>query len=478
MSDSFKKKMEEIDFFDDDDHEEDDREFIAIGFAAGESAKISTQQAAKNFEKPSQYTRHTRKLYENEAAKRQAKKELFSQGIPVDPYTGDELVLTQAQAKASYGDDWAKHAAEADHIKPLERIYAETADLPWLTTDDIRTAANSPDNLRVISRKVNNTKRKRTNEEFVKDNYREDEGIDFTEEGEQAALRDGDIADYSIRRQLERTSVENMLETSHQAGLAGAQNAGIMAGAMSAIRNMVAVIKGEKETEEAIADTVKDAGRATVAGYAMSGGLTAVSHSLSNSKSKFIQSLIKSNVPGKIITAVMTVGDTLKRYGNGEITTQQCLIELGERGLNLGTMGYSMAVGQALIPIPVIGGAIGALVGTALTSNYYHNLINTLQQKELEHQERLRIIAECREAAEQTKAFRMKLESYLKQYFREYQDCFDSAIKSMKFSFATGDANGVIAGANQITAKLGGRVDYETVDEFWDYFDSTEIDII
>lgn len=36
----------------------------------------------------------------------------------------------------------------------------------------------------------------------------------------------------------------------------------------------------------------------------------------------------------------------------------------------------------------------------------------------------------------------------------------------MKVSFAQGDAYGVIAGANEITKKLGGDVQYESVEEF------------
>ena len=83
------------------------------------------------------------------------------------------------------------------------------------------------------------------------------------------------------------------------------------------ILNAVAVIKGEKEAGEAIADTIEDGGKAAVTGYVMSDGLMVVSNSLSGSSSKFLQALSKSNVPGKIITAVITVGDTLKRYGDG-----------------------------------------------------------------------------------------------------------------------------------------------------------------
>lgn len=140
-------------------------------------------------------------------------------------------------------------------------------------------------------------------------------------------------------------------------------------------------------------------------GYAMGGGLTVVSQTLSYSSSEFVQALAKSNVPGKVITAVLVTGDTLKKWGNGEMTTQECLIQLGDKGLNMATMGYSMAVGQALIPIPVVGGAVGALVGAMLTTNLYNGLMNDLQTKQLEHQERMRIIAECNEAAEQARMF-------------------------------------------------------------------------
>ena len=79
--------------------------------------------------------------------------------------------------------------------------------------------------------------------------------------------------------------------------------------------NLVAVAKGEKIGEEAMADTIKEGGKAAVTGYAMGGGLTIVSQTLSYSSSEFIRELAKANVPGRIITAVMVTGDTLKKWG-------------------------------------------------------------------------------------------------------------------------------------------------------------------
>ena len=400
---------------------------ITTGFAATEAAKQATEEAAKTFAKPETYTGN-RDLYDSGVAKKNAKVKLFDGECEViDPYTGDKLVLTKQEAKA----------------------------------------ANSDDNIRVASRKFNNPKRSRTNKEYIEDEeYLKSKGVEVTEEGKQQAIRDGEFAEASINKQLQTASAKNVIATGHMAGKVGAQNAGVTALTMSSIMNTVAVVKGEKSGEEALADIAKTSGKAAVTGYAMSGGLTVASHSLANSSSKFIQGLVQSNVPGKAITAVLVTGDTLKKWGNGEITTQQCLIELGDKGLNLATAGYSMAIGQALIPIPIVGGALGALVGSALTSNYYNELIHTLQIRELEHQERMRIIAECKAAAEQTKIFRQELESYLNLYFKEYKDCFDGAISSMKFAYQVGDADGMIAAANDITRKLGGQVYYETVEEF------------
>lgn len=449
---------------------------IVTGYAATESARISTQKAVQKYAKPDTYTGN-RHLYDSSSAKINAKKPLKNRVDVSDPYTGERLVLTKKEAKQVYGEEWTKHLAEADHIKPLEKIFEETKNNPWLSTEDVKSIANSEENIRLLSREDNNFKRSKTNKELVKaKEAREAKGLIYTKEGEKKALQDGMRAEVFTRGSEIIKTGKNILVDGHKAGIEGAKSAGTSAVAMSGILNTVAVLKGEKGAVEAVADTIEDGGKAIATGYVMSDGLMVVSNSLSGSSSKFLQALSKSNVPGKIITAVTTVGDTLKRYGDGEISTQQCIIELGDKTLNLATAGYSMLVGQALIPIPIIGSAIGALVGSALTSDLYHSLVDALQTKELEHQERLRIIAECQEAAAQARAFRAELESYLESYFKEYRDCFDDALSQMSFAFQIGDSDGVIAGANQITRKLGGQVHYETVSQFKNFLNDCSID--
>lgn len=454
-------------------------EKLAIGAAATNTAMNASAQAAKTFWKPENYTGN-RHLYDSGKAKADVKINSFeNSGKVYDPYTSSELKLRKIEAKEQFGSDWQNHLAEGDHITPVERIHRQTKNNPWLKNDDIKNIANSDENLQAVSRKFNNAKRNRTNEEFVTDDeYLQKTGVELTDEGKRKAIEAGKKSQKAINKKITKTTVSNALKTGHNAGVAGAQSAGMMTATMSGAMNIVAVIKGEKTVDEALADTAKDTGKAAVTGYAVSGGLTTLCHSLSNSSSKFIQGLIKSNVPGQIITAVMVTGNTLKRYGNGEISTQECIIELGEKGLNFATAGYSMAVGQTLIPIPVVGAAIGCLVGTMLTSGLYNNVVNRLKQKQLEHEERMNLIEEYSNIAEQAKAYRQELETYLENYFKDFRECFDTALYEIESAFKSGDTDGVILGANMVTEKLGGQVKYRNMNEFKSFIASDEVDIL
>lgn len=467
----------------DNDEDNESKVELGAGIALDSSVRSSIAQANVKYYRPD-YNPQTRKdFYDDGNAHKVAIDRAFSDGETVrDPNTGAELVKKQQDAKIRFGEKWQKHAAEADHIDPLSQIVNRMKKNPFLTTDDVKEIGNSADNFQVISRESNQTSKDvgkggSTQAEWADDPVRMkglEENIESGETLETVRERIKDTGRAAEKRNNQRAlkkSLKNAVGTAHDAGKAGAQNAGITTLTMTGIMNFVSVVKGEKSGEDAVADTVKSGGKAAVAGYAMGGGLTVVSQTLSTSSSEFIQALAKLNVPGKIITAVMVTGDTLKKWGNGEITTQECLIQLGDKGLNMATMGYSMAVGQALIPIPIVGGAVGALVGSVLTSNLYNGLMEELRTRELEHQERLRIIAECNAATEQARTFRKELESYLDSYFQDYRTCFDEALSTIQLAYQMGDADGVVAGANQITRKLGGTVQYESVEEFKSFFD-------
>lgn len=357
---------------------------IGIGYAATESAIQSAQEAAVKFAKPANYTGN-RNLYDSPKAKIQAKMKAFAgKESIVDPYSGDKLVLKRLDAKRLFPNDWQKHVAETDHIKPIEQVHNYAKNKQWVTVEDIKNAVNSEENIKVVSRKFNNAKRGKTNIEFVTDTeYLERTGVSLTKSGKRAAVADGELAEKAIESQLKASAHSNVVKTGHNAGMSGAKSSGITALTMSGIMNTVAVIKDEKTVDEAFNDTVADGGKAAIAGYTMSGGITLISHTLEKSAKEWVQKIAGSNALGKSITTAVVAGDTIVKRAKGEITTKDCLIELGDKGVNLMAMEYSMALGQTFIPIPIVGAAIGGLAGSLVASTGYNYLVETVQSNEV-----------------------------------------------------------------------------------------------
>lgn len=440
------------------------------GFSMTDSIHKSTIEAGKTFYKSEIYNRET---YDSDY-KKIFKEEFFKLNEKViDPYTGKELVMSKEEAIELYGEEWPKHLAETDHKVPLKKIYINHKNDKWITNDDIKDTANTDENYELISKSINASKKDQTNEEFVNT---VDEKYGISDENKNAAIERGNKANTYVEDSLKKRSIKNMVETGHAAGKNTMINAGITTMTTSGAMNLIAYIKGDISGTEALQNTAKDTVKSSVTGYTLGNSLTLISHSISDSSSKFIQALVKSNVPGKVITAVMMTGNTLKRFANNEISTQECIMEIGEKGIHCASVGYAMAAGQTLIPIPIVGAAIGALIGSVVVGKYSNGIKENLKIRELEHQKRLELIAEYEKSEKQAKKFKEELEGYLKSYFKEYQDCFDEALFDIKYSFQTGDADGVIAGANKITEKLGGKVKYNNVEEFKNFLKDDSID--
>lgn len=124
------------------------------------------------------------------------------------------------------------------------------------------------------------------------------------------------------------------------------------------------------------------------------------------------------------------------------------------------------AAGQVLIPIPVVGGLIGSMVGYSLVSSYYSELVKALKEAEIAHEERLRIEAECEEAIKAIREYRTEINRIMDEYLKEYQSTFDTAFENIKTALQTEDADNFISSVNIITRKLNGTPEFDTVDEF------------
>jgi hypothetical protein len=179
-----------------------------------------------------------------------------------------------------------------------------------------------------------------------------------------------------------------------------------------------------------------------------------------------VRSIAKTNVAGTIVTVALETGKTLGKYFKGEIDGVECLTEMGEKGTGMLSAALFATIGQIVIPIPVVGSMVGSMLGYALSSACYGELVTALKEAKLARTERIRIEAECEEAIKAIRQYRLELEKMVSQYLVGHIETFHAAFDGIKDALQIGDIDGFIANVNTITKKLGKNPQFETFGDF------------
>ncbi|MBE6099576.1 MAG: hypothetical protein E7197_05920 [Anaerovibrio sp.] len=444
---------------------------VANGMVVGEQINQEVARLDEAYYKPEYKCGDGNYEDNNSVNKRNRyKKEVFKGKEAVkDPYTNNDLLLKRNEARLKYGDNWREHFAEMDHIEPLHKVYQDHKNDVWLSKDDIKEIANDTDNLKAVSFKQNNAKRDRTNEEYYGDegkDYRKEKGVKVSKKGRKKAIEDGKRAKADIERKILIRKVENIGTEFVTSGWQGAKSAGTMTAAMSSMNNIVSVIKGEIPPEEALKNVAKDSAISAVTAFGVTGTTAVVARTLSGSNSPFIKSLVKSNVPGQVVSAVMATGGTLMKFCKGEIDTKECIKELGQTGISTITTGYAMAVGQAVIPIPVVGAAVGAIVGAAVAGGLYRDLkaaIDSWERSEREYKEIKRLTDE---AIERLKKERIAFEKATHKLFALRAKAINEGYDLISEAHMLDDVDTLGEGLTTLANAFNKDIQYHSMEEF------------
>ena len=262
------------------------------------------------------------------------------------------------------------------------------------------------------------------------------------------------------------TTAKNVAGVSHRAGLVGAGYGAGISGGISAVRNVCAVISGDKDAGEALLDVAKDTASGAATGYAVNFGLSAVSSVMNEAGADMMKMVADSALPAQIAVGVLEAGKTLLRFSSGEIDRRECLAELQEKGAGIAGSIAGAEIGQMVIPVPVVGAVVGSVIGYALAGEVYGAARRFLDRERLAREARVRIERECREAVKALEEFRTKVDAVISQYLAGHIRAFREAFSVMDEAMRLGDADGYIWGANMLTRKLGGDVQFEDMREF------------
>lgn len=262
------------------------------------------------------------------------------------------------------------------------------------------------------------------------------------------------------------STAKSVVNVSHRAGVEVAKKLAIAEGAVSIVRNIVSMYKGEEEIDEAAKNVAIDVTQSAISGYGDGFVGSAIKGMMQNASSEYTRALAKTNVAGTIVNVTISASKTMKRYFNGEIDGTQCLEDLGEQGTGMIASSLFTVIGQVAIPIPAVGGLIGSMAGYALSSATYGVLMSSLKEAKLAREERIAVEKACEEHKKMIREYRAQLDSIIEEYLFDRMEIFNDSFSGIKESLAIGDVDLLIESANSITDALGGKKPFETMDDF------------
>ena len=250
------------------------------------------------------------------------------------------------------------------------------------------------------------------------------------------------------------STAKDIIRISHRAGVEQAKTGAFVGGGISLIKNTISVIKGEIKPFDAAKSIALDTGKGAIVGYATAFAGSTIKAGMQNAASSTIRTISKTNAPAMIVTSTIDLGKSMTRFAKGQISGIELLEEVGEKGTGHISGAMFAIIGQAAIPIPIVG-----------------------KDAKLAREARIRIEKECDEAIKYIRQCREEMNRIASQYLSDYQNVFNSAFSDIDSALLSGDIDLFIFGANKITKKLGGTVQYENMNEFESFMDDNKISL-
>ena len=270
------------------------------------------------------------------------------------------------------------------------------------------------------------------------------------------------------------STAKDIAKLAHRAGVQQAALGAAVDGSVSIVRNLVSYYKNEKTAEEALVDIAVDTGRSVAVSYGTAAGASILKAASQNASSSAIRAISKTNAPAYIAVSVLETGKTMTSYVKGDIDSSQCLNELGEKGYTMVNSALYAAVGQAAIPIPVVGAMVGSMVGCVLSTASYDILQSSLLEAKVSEQQRIQVEYACKEHIAMLQEYKAELEHMIAEYMAEQTAFFDDVFTEMLNALKIGDTGKYIAQTNKILVNCGKKPLFSTQDEFNQFMESDQ----
>ena len=437
---------------------------------------------------------YDRKLYDSTKRKNEFRDKTFGDSkVYDDPISGKLLHKSHSAAENKYhhkntqgevvSSAYADHAAEVDHVVALKDAHGLLKHDAFLTDDEFKEILNSDENFRILSKKMNTEKGAQNDLQYALSNK------ELTTNAKAEMLQDYAKAVAVVSGKAAVQTAQNMGKE-FASGARDTLVASAIPLTIEAVNHLMKVAQGE----ETLTDAAKGYGK-TVVDIGVAGGanklaMDVVGNALSNSSNEVLQSIAGSGQVGRIIGLAVIVGESATRYVNGEITGEEFVQEVGDKGVNMaagligGQIGAELGrvigfgFGTAVLPGggTLIGAEVGAEVGRVLGSiiatvscsvilNVYRTAQHLDEAWKLKEKQFKRLEQEALSAmAEQRDYFRRVMEAEGAVWDAQVRTGFE---KIMYYAMEdTYNINGITQGLNDVLSLIGKTVKFKTMDEY------------
>ncbi|PHI30047.1 hypothetical protein [Budvicia aquatica] len=274
------------------------------------------------------------------------------------------------------------------------------------------------------------------------------------------------------REHPKRATAMDITRTSHRAGIEGAKCGAVIGGAISLLVNAFNVVTQDKTLDAAMKDIAADTGKAGALGYGTAFVGSAIKSALQQSEHQVLRTIAGTSAPTLVVNICLSLGCSIKRYANGEISEAELLTDVGEKGTGMLSSGMMAALGQMAIPIPIVGAAIGGMIGYTLSSLFYQSALEAargveLSRERLEHIRAIEVTARARIAKTQA-----VLDDFARreipQLRKETEQLFNAVIHS------SDNIDDLTFAINDYATLLGKKLQFQTMTEFEVFMDSDQ----
>jgi hypothetical protein len=304
-----------------------------------------------------------------------------------------------------------------------------------------------------------------TQKEQVADNYTE-----LEKKVSDSGLTTKEALDYRLNP--EKMTAKDIARTSHKAGVEGAKFGAAIGGSISLVTNLIAASSGDKELSEAAIDVAIDTTISAGVGYGSAFSGSAIKGMMQQSSSEYTRALSSTALPALTVSVCIACASSISSYASGEIGEVELLQNIG--GTASGMLSSSMfsAVGQLAIPVPVLGGLVGGMIGYTISNLFYQGFLSSLDEAK-NSRERLALIeSKCLAAIQVATAYQNQLNETFNHKISQVTDAKTQLFTALNNPNMNVDK--LCDEVNLFAKLLGQELQFQSQSEFNDFMSSDD----